>query len=156
MPDTEDDEFGKYFRWLPIGVGVAIIAFLATRPAPKPAPPNSTIFGCYVAPDAPAILLDQRGMHILQSGFPSIPFHIERLKTGIALTADAPIRADPTSEGYRYAINQRGIGLFMSFYRVQNGQSYGVFDDNVLDRFGMLASDGKILGYEPARMDQCR
>jgi hypothetical protein len=155
MPDAKDDDFGKYFRWLPIGVGLALIAAFATHPGPKPAPPNSSIFGCYVAPDAPAILLDNRGMHIRQSAFPTIPFHIERLKTGIALTADAPIRADQTNEGYIYAINRRGIGWFMSFYKLQNGQPNGVFDDNALDRFEMLASDGNVLLYEPARLEEC-
>jgi len=30
-------------------------------------------------------------MEILQNGFPRIGFHLERHKTGIALTAEAPI-----------------------------------------------------------------
>jgi hypothetical protein len=61
-------------------------------------------------------------MQIRQAGYPVIPFHLERSKTGIVLTADAAIRADKTANGYRFGMNERGIGWFMHFYRVENGR----------------------------------
>ena len=94
-------------------------------------------------------------MHVRQAGYPTIPFHLERSKTGIVLTADAPIRADKTANGYRFGMNKRGIGWFMNFYRVENGQTYGVFDDNLLEGFQMLASDGVYLNYDPTDAARC-
>jgi hypothetical protein len=94
-------------------------------------------------------------MHVRQKGYRTIPFHLERLKTGIALTADAPIRADKTAQGYRFGMDERGIGIFMPFYRVENGRTYGVFEEPLLEGFQMLASDGMNLNYEPTHAARC-
>lgn len=94
-------------------------------------------------------------MHVRQAGFPVIPFHLERSKRGIALAADAPIRADKAPNGYRFALNERGIGWFMHFYRVENGRTYGVFDDRLLEGFQMLATDGVYLNYDPTDAARC-
>ncbi|PWG03748.1 hypothetical protein DF286_13320 [Sphingosinicella humi] len=94
-------------------------------------------------------------MHVRQEGFRTIPFHLERLKTGIALAADAPIRADRTAEGYRFGMNESGMGWFMPFYHIENGRMYGVFEERLLDGFQMLASDGINLNYEPTDAARC-
>ena len=149
------DEFGWFFRALPVVVALAALAYFFTRTPPRPAPSNSTVFGCYDASGSPPILLDAAGMHVRQAGYPVIPFHLERSKTGIVLTADAPIRADKSSHGYRFGMSKRGIGWFMHFYRVENGQTYGVFDDSRLEGFQMLASDGVYLNYDPTDAARC-
>jgi len=150
-----NDEFGWFFRALPVLLLVGGIAYLLMQPAPRPAPSNSNVLGCYTAPDSPPILLDAAGMHVRQEGFPVIPFHLEDSKMGIALTADAPIRADKTADGYRFGMDKHGIGRYLDFYRVVNGRTYGVFDESLLKGFKMLASDGAYLSYDPADPAEC-
>src|SRR5687767_10902346 len=99
------DEFRWLSRAIAVGVGIAALAYIFTRSPPASAPSNAAVFGCYSAPAGPAILLDAAGMHVRQEGFRTIPFHLERRKTGIALTADAPIRADRIRDGYRFDMN---------------------------------------------------
>jgi hypothetical protein len=149
------DEFGWFFRALPVAVVLAVVAFYFMRTPPPPAPSNASVFGCYVASGAPPILLNAAGLHVRQAGYPIIPFHLERSKMGIALTADAPIRADKAANGYRFGMNKRGIGWFLHFYRVENGRTYGVFDDSLLEGFQMLASDGVYLNYVPTDAAKC-
>ena len=150
-----NDEFGRFFRALPVVLAIAALAYFFTRTPPPAAPSNATVFGCYAASVSPPILLDAAGMHVRQAGYPTIPFHLERSKTGIVLTADAPIRADKTANGYQFGMNKRGIGWFMHFYRVENGKAYGVFDDSLLEGFQMLASDGVYLNYDPTDAARC-
>lgn len=94
-------------------------------------------------------------MQIVQNGFPSIGYHLERHKTGYVLTADAPIRADWTGSSYRYSFEGRGIGKFLPFYRVQGGQIYGVFEPSLLSSFQMLANNGNRLNYSRADDTKC-
>ena len=153
--EDDDGEFGWFFRLIPFVAIPVFIAVLWWAPSlPKP-PANTNVFGCYVATASPPILLDASGMHVKQLGFPAIPYHLEQLKTGIALTAEAPIRADKTQAGYRFAVNSRGIGLFMPFYRVENGQTYGVFEVSLLAGFQMLDSGGNFINYAPADPASC-
>jgi hypothetical protein len=149
------DEFGWFLGALPAVVALGAIAYVLLSSDRDPALPNATVFGCYVAPNSPAILLNASGMHVRQEGYPTIPFHLERHKTGIALTADKPIRADNTGNGYRFGVDRRGSGWFMDFYRVQDGRTYGVFDERDLEGFQMLASDGEYLNYDPADAARC-
>lgn len=150
-----NDEIGRFIQVLPVLVVATIIAYSVTRPTPPSAPSNRAVFGCYTTPNGPAILLDGSGMHVRQNGYPVIPFHLERSKTGIVLTADAPIRADKTANGYHFGLDKRGIGLFMDFFRVENGRAYGVFDEKLLEGFQMLASDGAYLNYDPTDAARC-
>ena len=151
----DNDEFRWFFRFGPLAFIPAIAGFLYFAPSPPEAPANTTVFGCYSAPDSPSIRLDAAGMHILQSGFPVIGYHLERHKTGIALTADAPIRADRIGVDYRFGMNRRGIGWFLPFYREGRGHTYGVFDPALLESFQMLATDGRSLNYSPAAEANC-
>lgn len=151
----EDDEFGWFFRAIPLVLFPVMIAALWLAPSPPKPPANDSVFGCYGASTGVRIQLDKTGMHIEQPGFPAIPYHLERLKTRIVLTADAPIRADKTTRGYRFGIDKHGIGLFLPFYRVEEGQTYGVFDESLLKGFQMLASDGIILNYVPVKAAEC-
>ena len=43
----------------------------------------------------------------------------------------------------------------MHFYRVENGRTYEVFDDSLLEGFQMLASDGVYLNYVPTDAAKC-
>ena len=43
----------------------------------------------------------------------------------------------------------------MPFYRVENGRTYGVFEEPLLEGFQMLASDGMNLNYEPTHAARC-
>ena len=151
----DDDEFNWFFRAIPLVLIPVFVAALWLAPSPAKPLANDTVFGCYAAPASVNIQLDEAGMHIEQPGFPLIPYHLERSKTGIVLTADAPIRADKTALGYRFGINKRGIGWFMPLYRIENGQTYGVFDESLLEGFQMLASDGITLNYVPVTAAEC-
>lgn len=51
-------------------------------------------------------------------------------------------------------MDSRG-GLFLPFYRVENGQTYGVFDESLLEGFQMPASNGAYLNYVPTDAARC-
>ena len=149
------DEFRWFFLALPVAVAIGGLAYISTRTAHPPPPPNATVFGCYTAPDSPPILLDRAGMHVRQRDFPSIPFHLEQSKRGLLLAADKPIRAASTDGGYRFGMRERGGGLYMPLYRVLNGQTYGVFEVHLLEGFQMLTDDGTYLNYIPSDAAKC-
>lgn len=138
-----------------VGAVVFLGAALFLTPKAKPAPSDAAAYGCYKTEQAAPILLDQRGMSILQIGFPVIGFHLERHKTGIALTSEAPISANPQGGTYLYSIDKRGIGTFLRFYKVINDRSYGVFDEAEIGAFQMLATDGQYLAYRKTDSSQC-
>lgn len=94
-------------------------------------------------------------MHVRQRSFPSIPFHLERSKTGILLAADKPIRAVNTNDGYRFGMHKRGGGLYMPLFRVLSGRTYGVFEVHLLEGFQMLTDDGAYLNYVPSDAAKC-
>ncbi|MCB2062055.1 MAG: hypothetical protein KDE25_01090 [Novosphingobium sp.] len=144
-------------KWLPTIGMFAVLVVLAIQFIREPAPPvhNALVFGCYETTAAPSIMLDERGMHINQEGFPSIGFHLERHKQGIALTAEAPIYAKASSDGYRYSIATRGIGKFLEFYKVIDGKLYGVLEPDELGPFRMLADDGRYLSYDRTDREHC-
>ena len=149
--------YTRAFRVLYGAMWVAFVCgglYLAFRPSAPP-PSSSKAFGCYIAANAPPILLDAKGMMIGQSPPIRIAFHLEASKTGIMLTADAPIIARPGRGGYSYSIESRGIGRFLNFSRDIDGRSYGVFDENELHRFTMLADDGVELFYRKADAVAC-
>jgi hypothetical protein len=155
MQAEANDEFGWFLGALPVAMVIALVVYFFLRTPPPPPPSNAAVFGCYAASDSPPILLDATGMHVRQAGYPTVPFHLQRSKTGIVLTADRPIRADKTANGYQFGMDKRGVGWFMSFYRVENGQTYGVFDDRLLKGFQMLARDGVYLNYDPTDAAKC-
>ena len=154
VDDLKRDGFGWIFIGVPLGLLVAFAAYFWFRPSSAPVP-NSTVYGCYEARHSPRIRLDASGMHILQSGFPRIGYHLELHKTGYDLAADAPIQVDWTGSRYHYRIERRGIGRFLPFYRVEGGQTYGVFEPSLLTSFQMLANDGKWLTYTPVDDTKC-
>lgn len=157
MQSDERDEFSWFFLGIPAVCIPLFVAYLwLWAPSPAKPPINSTVFGCYSASNSPRMRLDGAGMHIQQPGFPIVPFHLEILKTGIALTADAPIRADRVGDTYRFGIDSRGEGLFLPFFREEGGHSYGVFDPSLLANFQMLATDGTQLNYRPVEQGDCK
>lgn len=151
-----NDEFGWFvFYAVPIAVAIGGLAYFSTRPLPPAPPPNAAVFGCYIAPDSPSISLDNAGMHVRQRGFPVIPFHLERSKTGILLAADRPIRAAYIDGGYRFGMHKRGVGRYLPLYRVLNGRTYGVFEVRLLEGFQMLTDDGAYINYVPTDAAKC-
>lgn len=150
-------DYEPVFRWAYyIGIAAVIVAFILLRPKPVPAPINAVAFGCYRTTSGPAILLDPNGLQIKQSGFPRIGFHLERLKTGIALTAEAPIQAEAAGDGYRYSMYYPGSGYYLDFVRIINGRRYGVFDESDLSQLIMLARDGVYLIYSKSDSILCK
>jgi hypothetical protein len=135
-------------------VMVLAAIYLTLRPR-TPDPSNSKAFGCYTTAAAPAILLNQQGMRILQLPPMRIGYHLERHKTGIALTADAPIAAEPDGTRYVFSIKPPGEGWYLDFFNVIDGHTYGVFDENELRQFTMLARDGTYLPYRKAPASAC-
>ncbi|WP_404478937.1 hypothetical protein [Novosphingobium sp. BL-52-GroH] len=138
-----------------IGMALFIGAALFLGPKPKPDPLNHLAYGCFASKSAPPIRLEANGMIIEQKNFPIIGFHLERHKTGIALTAERPISADASASGYRYSIDKRGSGKFLNFYKVINQETYGVFDETDLHSFRMLANDGQYIAYSRADPAEC-
>jgi hypothetical protein len=141
-----------------LGFVVAMLTvgiYAAVKPS-RPEPPNSKAFGCYITARAAPILLSRQGMVILQPSRIRMNFHLERHKTGIALTAEAPIAAEPTGQQYTFSVKYPGEGWFLDFYNVVDGRTYGVFDENELRQFTMLATDGAHLGYGKAPAYICR
>lgn len=141
-----------------LGMVLAIIAALLVMYRSQlqpPIPGNDAVFGCYTNDRAPAIKLDSAGMHIAQSGFPIIPFHIERHKTGYALTADKPIQAEPIANGFSYSFYKPGAGTFLPLFRVVDGRTYGSTDEKNLQGFSMLAEDGTNLNYMSGPKEAC-
>ena len=100
---------------------VAFVLFRTIEPNPE----NSKAFGCYSSSEAPPILLNQQGMKILQATPLQFAYHLERQKTGIALTADEPIAAEPSTPGYVYSIRQPGAGNSRSACRARCNVSCG-------------------------------
>ncbi|HEX8055281.1 MAG TPA: hypothetical protein VF481_01360 [Novosphingobium sp.] len=135
-------------------VGFVLAALFLTHKA-RPEPKNSLAYGCYTTDQAAPIVLSKRGMLILQHGFPLIGYHLERHKTGIALTAEKPIVARPAGPRYIYSIEYPGEGLYLDFFKVVDGQRYGVFEENHLSSFTMLARDGTDLLYRGAQSAEC-
>jgi hypothetical protein len=150
-----NDEFGRFFILLPIVLAVSLGAYILFGPRPAPPPPNRFAFGCYSTPSGPHILLDAAGMHIRQKDYGSVGYHLERGKTGIALTAEAPINASLQGDRYQFGMDRRGIGRFLPFGEVKNGRRYGVFDEADLSQFSMIADDGVNLIYTRDRQSNC-
>lgn len=144
--------FGYYvFTGLVLTLFVAFVLFRTTEPNPA----NSKAFGCYSSPGASPILLNQQGMKILQAAPLQLAYHLERQKTGIALTADEPIAAEPSARGYIYSIRPPGIGWYLPFFTEIKGGTYGVFNEDELSRFTMLARDGAYLAYRRSPDADC-
>lgn len=154
--------------WLPLTV-IALAVFLLFEMSTnlfemstkKPAHtiPNSAAYGCYHSDLAPSIRLDDEGMHILQEGFPTIPYHLERHKRGIALTADRPIQARANGERYEYSFYNPGVGTFLPFYSVR-GRSFGAFEADYLSGFFMyprsfVSGHSGYIVYVESASDDC-
>ena len=137
-----------------IGLAIALIAIF--QPFARPEPASSRAYGCYISDVAPSIRLDQSGMTILQPGFARFGYHLERHKTSITLTADAPIQADRVGERYVYSLYHPGVGTFLNFYHVKGGRKYGQFDETKLSSFAMLANDYTELNYRKAAPGECQ
>ncbi len=146
--DIEKTEFDWFFQLLTVGLGVSLIFYvLFVAPEPRSPPANRLAFGCYMTADGPPILLNQAGMHVMQDDFPPIGFHLERHKQGIVLAAEAPINASGTQPGYHFGISERGVGKLLSFFKVVDGEVFGVFEESELGGFRMPAKDGRYLPY---------
>lgn len=122
---------------------------------PEPPLKNDYAFGCYSAESAPSIKLDHDGMHVVQKNFPTIPFHLERHKTGIAISADQPIQANIINGSYVYSFFHPGIGYYLDFYRKDNSDRIGVFDETELSSFTMLTRNDSYISYTPAPSSAC-
>lgn len=155
MQSDYEDEFSKFFRIVPLVLAPLLLAYIWFRPAPQPPPKNDSVFGCYTSPNAPNVRLDSKGLQVLQAGFPTVGFHIERLKGGLVLTAESPLRAELRDSEYEFAIGRKGIGVFMPFFRIVSDQVYGVFEDGDLESFRILAQDGRWLPYRPSSSSDC-
>lgn len=136
-------------------IGSIVLLIAVFQPLAQPPPNNARAYGCYVADAAPSIRLDQEGMHILQTGFPRIGYHLERHKTAITLTADAPIQAIPSAGKYLYSMYSPGEGWYLDFKHVVNGRYYGEFDETKLAMFEMLAQDGRYIIYSKSSPSNC-
>lgn len=152
----EGVNYEPMYRWgYYAAIALVIAMFVIFQPSAKPPPPNSSAYGCYIADAAPPIRLDQLGMSILQKDFPRIGFHLERHKTAITLTADAPIQANFVNNRYLYSMYHPGEGWYLDFQRVENGRRYGEFDETQLSMFRMLARDGTEILYNRTSLDRC-
>lgn len=147
------------FNWMPIGLVIGLVLglslFLIYKPEPKSPPINATAFGCYIADKAPAIQLDDAGMHIRQDGIATIGYHLDVQKTGIVLVAERPIEAQLVMSAYRFSIADNGEGKFLRFFRDGGDTRYAVLDDKALQSFEMVTNEGNYLLYRKAEPDIC-
>jgi hypothetical protein len=148
--------FDWFRRCILIATPVAVGIFWFTRPEPQDAPPNSVVFGCYAANNAPPIRLDDTGMHIRQDGIGTIGYHLEARKTGIALAAERPIHAQLDGNFYRFSIAKRGTGMFLPFFRDGGDARYGVFDGNNLHSFEFITDESNYLLYRETDSGICQ
>jgi hypothetical protein len=156
MQSDSEDEFSRFFRIVPLVLAPLLLAYIWFRPASQPPPKNDSVFGCYTSPNAPKVRLDSKGLQVLQAGFPTIGFHLERLKSGLVLTAESPLRVELRASDYEFAIDRNGIGVFMPFFRVVGDQVYGVLEAGDLEGFRILAQDGRWLPYRPSSSADCQ
>lgn len=153
--DITYDRSSRVRRRVSIGAVIILFMLIMIFRSTEPEPANSKAFGCYISSEAPSILLNQQGMKILQTTPLQFAYHLERQKTGIALTADEPIEADPSARGYVYSIGYPGIGHYLRFFTEIEGGTYGVFNENELSQFTMLARDGTYLAYRKSPPTDC-
>lgn len=151
----KDDEFGVFFRLIPVVLLPLFIAALWFKPSTRPPLSNALAFGCYSIGNGPNVRLAADGMHILQPGFPKIGYKIERSKQGVVLSVDQPIDAYLTASGYRFTIAGTSTGRYLPFYRMQGGRWYGVFEVADIDRFRMTTKDGTSIVFEPVQAQNC-
>ena len=154
--DKDDDPaFKWFFGAMPIVLGLVFMSAIFFAPKPTSPPKNEFAFGCYTNELAPPIKLDASGMHILQAGFQTIPFHIEWQKTGFALSADQPIQETAANDRFAFSFYHPGEGTYLHFFHIVNGQSYGVVDEAELSSFTVLANDGTYLAYVSSPKAAC-
>ncbi len=151
----KDDEFGVFFRMIPVVLLPLFVAAFWFKPSPPPPLPNTLAFGCYSTGDGPKVRLDADGMQVLQSGFPRISYHLERSKQGIVLSVDAPIDVEQTASGHRFMLAGTGAGRYLPFYRLVNGQWYAVFQAADIERFRMASRNGSSVVFEPVPTGHC-
>lgn len=153
--DADDDSgFNWLFGALPIALAL-VFFWVISHPNPATPPPkNELAFGCYTNELAPSVLLDGGGMHIQQTGFPTIPFHIEWQETGFVLSADRAIKAARSNEKYTYSFDRPAIS-YLHFFHIVNGQTYGIDDSSQLSQFTVLADDGTYLAYVRSADTDC-
>jgi hypothetical protein len=147
------------FSWMPAGsilaVAIGLSLFLLFKPTPRSPPRNDAVFGCYAVDNAPPIRLDDTGMHIRQTGFRAIGYHLEVQKTGIVLAAEQPIQAERAASFYRFSISENGIGKFLPFFRDGDDTRYRVFERNDLKSFEMVTNESDYLLYRQTNLDVC-
>ncbi|WP_374147882.1 hypothetical protein [Sphingomonas sp. 28-63-12] len=140
-----------YFLGIATIIGIWVF-FL--RPTPNPDPVNSFAFGCYYAAGAPQIRLDDKGMHVLQTGFSTIAFHLERQKPGIMLVPKKSITAYSYKNDGKYSI-EYSHDWYIPFYTVVDNRSYGAFDERRLDGFTVITGTYDELSYRKVAMAAC-
>jgi hypothetical protein len=120
----------------------------------RPAPLNSSAYGCYVSDSAPPILLDAKGMKVLQEGVPLMGFHLERHKGGLVLTTHNWLDTYPADGGYLFR-GGRDTGRFVPFFIMQNERISGVSDESKLNAFRIRNQDGSFLIYLDSDSRNC-
>lgn len=152
MVDSSFDDSG--YQVAIVAVFAAVFAlFLFFKDPPIPDPSNSSAFGCYSAEGAPPILLNGNGLTVLQQGLPTVGFHLERNKTGIALSTDRRIEPVPSGDGFMFQFGP--FGEFIPFYKIERGVVYGVFDEDDLNAFRMQVSADRYLAYAKSDLADC-
>lgn len=152
-----DEKLGSH--WWPIIaltiLAIGLGAWLAFKSPPPPPPKNASAFGCYTSSNSAPILLSAEGMMTQQPDFPKMRFRLEMHKTGIALVTGRPIALALSQGRYIFSIKSRGTGTYLPFYRQGGDSRYGVFDEDELSSFSVIADDSQSVLYSRSPESDC-
>jgi hypothetical protein len=156
-PVGQDGSFERFFGLLPILMlaGMILYFFFGTTGSSNE-PRTDRAFGCYLATNAPPILIDRSGLHVLQEPVLHRRFSLSQTRLGFKLDVKGAPDAYRVGAGYRFSSETAKVGRYWSFYTNVGGKSYGVTDDAALHRFYLYAADDEMISYIRSAEGSCR
>lgn len=142
--------------WGLIAATAVALALFVSFNETKDEPRNGLAFGCYQAVEAPNILLDERGLQVLQPGFPRMDFRVEKAKAGIFLNPMKAVIVEKVGSRNLFGIGSRKQMKSFGFFRQGPDGRYPVFDENRLNSFTISTVDAEVLAFERVSTAKCR
>lgn len=123
----------KLAGWSMIGAAM-VIPFLLMATIGRSEPmAGSLVYGCYVAPNAPALLVRDDAVHIIEPARRKFSYVTERSKTSYDLNVRPALALSLQPDGSYIFVDQVGVGYFWSLLpaggknrnRVRHPEEYG-------------------------------
>jgi hypothetical protein len=138
-----------------LGAVLGISLFLLFKPNPPPLPAHASVFGCYVAENAPAIMIDDAGINVRQIDAPTVKFRIGRHKIGIHMDPEESISLQNSSKGYRFSFDSERQSLYWPFFRFVGNTRYSVRDENEIGGIAIVSDEGSIVLFSRSDAGAC-